>query len=65
MSDAIDRDEVWEMLGRIRVALMEAGVPEHAMDEDVETLDREVDEIVKGVGLLAELGRQDADSSPA
>lgn len=54
MPDTIDKAEVWELLGRIRVALMEAGVPEHAMDEDVETLEREVEEIEKGIRLLAE-----------
>lgn len=53
MEDSIGREEVWEMLGRIRVALMDAGLPEHAMD-DAETFDDEVREIEKGIRLLAE-----------
>jgi hypothetical protein len=52
--DTIPKSEAWELLGRIRVALMEAGVPEHAMAEDVETLEDEVREIEKGIRLLAE-----------
>lgn len=56
MTNTIPKSEAWELLGRIRVALMEAGVPEHAMAEDVGTLEQEVEEIVRGIGVLA--GRQ-------
>lgn len=54
MGDKIDSAEVWELLGRIRVALMDEGIPEHAMAEDVETFEDEVREIEKGIRLLGE-----------
>lgn len=60
--DTIPKSEAWELLGRIRVALMEAGVPEHAMSEDVATLEREVEEIEKGIRVLA--GEREASNSP-
>jgi hypothetical protein len=44
-------DEVWELLGRIRVALHEF-IPEHEMSDDVEELDQEADEIIKGIKVL-------------
>lgn len=56
MPDTIDTDEVWELLGRIRVALMEF-IPEHALDDEVETFEDEVREIEKGIRMLGE-GRE-------
>lgn len=49
-----NEEEVWSLLGRVREALGEF-LPETVIDDEAESLEAEVDELVKGVQFLGNL----------